>query len=210
MLALVIAGCATLLAGGEAQLERVWQASQIWLPDRAVAGSPAAPGGGRLATLAAILERIPPGTRVPAVLYAHDCGGPGAEAAAWGERLSRAGYAVIAPDSRARSDGVTDRCPSGTTALATREAEIRYALRQLRTLSWVRQRAVFLLAVGEGAAAAARDDGLELTGWISLGEAIPPRRIAHSLTLERTTPAGLPSEDEQRAVVEFLRRLTLP
>lgn len=155
-----------------------------------------------------VLERIPAATRVPVVLYAHDCGGPGAEADAWGERLSRAGYAVIAPDSGARSDGVTRRCPSGTTALATRQGEIRYALRQLRTLPWVRLQAVFLLAVGEGAAAAARDDRLEVTGWIALGEGTPPARAARSLTLERSAPADRPSEEEQRAVMDFLRRRT--
>jgi hypothetical protein len=115
---------------------------------------------------------------------------------------------VIAPDSRARSDGATRRCPSDGGALATRQGEIRYALRQLGTLGWIRQRAVFLLAVGEGAVAAARNERLELTGSIAIGHGVPPTRGAPSLTLERPGPTSAPSDDEQRAVVEFLRRLT--
>jgi dienelactone hydrolase len=139
------------------------------------------------------------------VLYAHDCGGPGAAAAAWGERLSREGYVVIAPDSRARSDGATARCPSsGAAPLATREGEIRYALRQVRLLPWVRQSAVFLLAVGEGATAAARDDTLAVTGSIVVGETAQPARGAPSLQLEG---AGVPDEAESRRAIEFLRRL---
>lgn len=161
------------------------------------------PGGRRLAVAAPSLDRIPVGTRVPAVLYAHDCGGPGPEAVAWGERLSREGYAVIAPDSSARSDGATARCPtSGAAALATRQAEIRYALRQIRPLSWVRQSAVFLLAVGEGAAAAARDDTWDVAGTISIGE---PARAGRrpALTLERRA-----DDPGNGPVVDFLRRLT--
>jgi hypothetical protein len=115
---------------------------------------------------------------------------------------------VIAPDSHARSDGATRRCPSDGAALATRQGELRYALRQLRTLGWIRQRAVFLLAVGEGAVAAAREDRLELTGAIAIGDGLPPGRGARSLTLERPASATPAREDEQRAVVEFLRRLT--
>jgi hypothetical protein len=159
-----------------------------------------------MGSLTPVLDRIPTAARIPVVLYAHDCGGPGVEAAAWGERLGREGFAVIAPDSRARSDGATARCPpSDGAALATRQWEIRYALDQIRTLSWVRQSAVFLLAVGDGAAAAARDDTLVLTGSIVIGEAIPARRPSPSLSLERTGGAG---DTDYGVVVDFLRRLT--
>jgi dienelactone hydrolase len=156
-------------------------------------------------TLAPLLDRMTAAARVPVVLYVHDCRGLGAEAAAWGERLGRDGYAVIAPDSRARSDDGTLRCaPSGGLAEATREGEIRYALGQIRTLSWVRQSAVFLLAVGEGAAAAARDDTLALTGSIVIGEAAWPVRASPSLRLEG---AGA-GDTDYRAAIDFLRNLT--
>jgi hypothetical protein len=202
---LTAAGCATLLAGGEAQLERSWQSAQVWLPEASLPGPERPPGGATMAALASVLDRLPAATRIPVVLYAHDCGGPGLEAAAWGERLSRAGYAVIAPDSRARSDHATVHCArSDAAVLATRQGEIRYALRQIKTLPWVRHYAVFLLAVGEGAAAAARDDTLELTGSIVIGQAPRPGHAAPLLRLARAAVA----EAEFDAVIEFLRRLT--
>jgi dienelactone hydrolase len=137
VLALTAGGCTTLLAGGEAPLERTWQAARIIRPAGAATRD------------------------TPVVVYAHDCGGLDDELSRWAELLTPPGYAVIAPDHRAR--GGSPR-PCSTTALygpadvemlAAREAELRYALRQVRRLPWVRQQAVFLLGVGQGAVVAA-------------------------------------------------------
>jgi dienelactone hydrolase len=155
LLAALAAGCATVLAGGEAPLERAWTTARVFRP----AG--------------------PPGPRgVPVVVYAHGCAGldHDDDLAGWAELLTRQGYAVIAPDHRAR-DGRRPACDTpalyerGDLAmLATREAEVAYALRQIRTLPWARPRAVFLLGFDHGAVVAAgyADEpfaGYILTGW---------------------------------------------
>jgi hypothetical protein len=115
---------------------------------------------------------------------------------------------MIAPDSRARPGGGPG-CASDGAALAAREAELRYALRQIRILAWVRQHAVFVLAVGQGAAAVARDDDASLAGSILIGLPSEPHRAAPSLGLIGGGPSGAPAVDDQQAVVDFLRRLTL-
>jgi dienelactone hydrolase len=149
-LSLAAAGCTTLLAGGEAPLERTWQAARIFRP-----------GG----TTSAVLD-------VPVVVYAHGCGGFDDDLRRWADLLTRQGYAVIAPDHQARG-GRLRACSAGTLygpgdvdTLATRDAEIHYALRQVRTLPWVRQAGVFLLGVGQGAVAAAGYGGPPFTGYI--------------------------------------------
>jgi hypothetical protein len=79
---------------------------------------------------------------------------------------------VIAPYHRARG-GRAQPCraatlygPGDVEMLATREGEIRYALRQVRTLPWVRQEGVFLLGVGQGAVVAGGYGGPPFTGYI--------------------------------------------
>jgi Dienelactone hydrolase family len=198
-----------LLAGGDAQLERAWQAAQVWVPVAALPQPRSVPLTGRMQTAAPVLERLPAAASVPVVLYAHDCAGLGPEATAWGDRLVHEGYAVIAPDSRARADGAAIRCGAGDAAgLVTRQAEIGYALDQIRTLSWVRPHAVFLLAVGQGAAAAARDDGGGFTGAVLIGAAVPRSRRASPSLWRDAGSTGCPSDEEQQAVVDFLRALT--
>jgi dienelactone hydrolase len=230
-MALAAAGCAGLLAGGEAPLERTWQAARI-----------ARPAG--------------PTQDIPVVVYAHGCAGLDDDLSRWAALLTRHGYAVIAPDHRARGAGVLacrDRGlygPSDLPALATRDAEIRYALRQVRTLAWVRQDAVFLLGFGQGAVIAAGHagppfSGYILTGWTctsphgrgglataptrpvlairwaddpwfrgsawngDCGAADGGRRAARSIVLEGSGHSVAGDARAERAVVEFLQRHTL-
>ncbi|HEX6212266.1 MAG TPA: hypothetical protein VF136_15905 [Methylomirabilota bacterium] len=112
---------------------------------------------------------------VPVVIYAPDCADPDEDLRRWADLLTRHGYAVIAIDSRAR-DGRAPDCgattlyaPADLQALATREAEIRYALRQVRTLPWVRQSSVFLLGLGRGAVVAGGYTGPAFSGYILTG-----------------------------------------
>jgi dienelactone hydrolase len=148
---LAAAGCTTLLAGGEAPLERTWEAAHVVRPGGATARD------------------------VPVVIYAQDCAGPGDDLRRWSDLLTGQGYAVIAPDHRARGgrarpcDGPTLYAPGDVADLASREAEIAYARRQVRTLPWVRQSAVFLLGFGQGAVAAAGYTGPPFTGYILTG-----------------------------------------
>jgi dienelactone hydrolase len=112
---------------------------------------------------------------VPVVMYAPGCGGIDDDLRRWADLLTGHGYAVIAVDHRARG-GRAPTCSAtrlygaaDVQALATREAEIRYALRQVRTLAWVRQRGVFLLGIGQGAVVAAGYTGPAFTGYILTG-----------------------------------------
>jgi dienelactone hydrolase len=204
----VAAGCTTLLAGGEGQLERTWQAARVWVPGAALPTPQPVPLTGRLDALTPRLDRLPATSSVPVVVYAHDCNGLGPELAVWADRLARHGYAVIAPDGFARSGRASVCEPGDVDALLTREAEIRYALRQVRAQSWVRQRAVFLLGVGQGATIAARGAVGAVTGTVIIGGAGESRRPSPALVREGGGASAPPSEDDQRAVVDFLQRLT--
>lgn len=208
MIGLAAAACTTLQAGGDGQLERTWQAARVWVPAAALAPSPPAPLTGRLDALTARLDRLPATSSVPVVVYVHDCAGLGPEVAVWADRLARHGYAVIAPDGFARSGRAPTCAPGDVDALLTREAEIRYALRQVRTQSWVRQHAVFLLGVGHGATIVARGAVGAVTGTVIIGGAGESPRRSPALVREGGGPSNPPSEDDQRAVVDFLQRLT--
>lgn len=111
----------------------------------------------------------------PVVVYAHGCAGIDDDLRRWAALLTGHGYAVIAPDHRAHG-GRQPACratglygPADVATLATRDAEIRYALRQVRTLPWVRQSGVFLMGVGQGAVVAAGYTGPAFTGYIVTG-----------------------------------------
>jgi len=180
----------------------------VWVPGTALPTPQPAPLTGRLDALTARLDRLPATISVPVVVYAHDCAGLGPEAAVWADRLARHGYAVIAPDGFARSGRAPTCAPGDAGALLTRESEIRYALRQVRTQSWVRQRAVFLLGVGQGATIAARGAVGAVMGTVIIGGAGEPPRRSPALVREGRGPSAAPSEDDQRAVIDFLQRLT--
>ena len=118
----------------------------------------------------------PADRRLPSVIYAHGCRGLEDDLTQWATVLSGAGYAVLAPDSAARGE-VPPRCDGARLygredigRFHARAAELRYALRQMRTLSWLAPEAIFLLGFDQGAVVAAdwreRDFlGVILTGW---------------------------------------------
>lgn len=228
-----MSGCTSLLAGGEAPLERTWKAARVFRP----AETTAAPRD------------------TPVVLYAHGCAGIDDDLRRWAEVLTGQGYAVIAPDHRARG-GHEPGCsatalygPADLPMLATRDAEIVYALRQVRVLPWVRQQGVFLMGVGQGAVVAAGYAGPAFTGYILTGwsctsphprgqlttaltrpvlairwaddpwlrgpawngdcaTSLGPRPSSRSLVLDGTGHSVAGAERAERAVVDFLRRHT--
>jgi dienelactone hydrolase len=194
------------MAGGEAQLERTWRAARVWVLGASLPTPTPSPLTGRLDALEALLNRLPAAS-VPVVLYAHDCAGLGSDATIWGELLARQGFAVIAPDSFARGGRTPTCAPGDVDTLLTRESEIRYALRQVRTAPWVRQRAVFVLGVGQGATIAARGAVGAVTATVVIGRPVQTPRASPVLVRERSDPA---TEGDQRAVVEFLQRFTPP
>ena len=182
-------------AGNEAPLERVWQATRVWLP--------ATPGmdGRRMSAVEPTLAALPAEPRRPAVVYLHGCRGHDDDLAQWAPVLAGAGYAVFAPDSSASWDR-PPMCDAGAPYLrsdiprfARREAEARYVLRQMLTLRWIAAESVFLFGFDHGAVVAAGWPGREfagfvLTGWtctspdVRAGLATPPDRSVLAIRWE--------------------------
>jgi len=125
------------------------------------------------------MERMPDGVegKVPVVIFAHGCAGLYAgDTSTWARNLTRAGYAVEAPDSFARP-GRTSNCDPGTLsggrnpqAHDMRIEEIEFASARVLELPWVDQGRIFLMGHSEGDIAAARYSksgfaGVVISGW---------------------------------------------
>ncbi|HEX2438096.1 MAG TPA: dienelactone hydrolase family protein [Methylomirabilota bacterium] len=175
------------------------------MPGRSLQPPRPAPLTGRLAALASHIDQLPASSSIPLVIYVHDCTGLGREVDLWGERLVAQGYAVIAPDSFARGGRAPACPPRDLDTVLTRESELRYAVQQARATPWVRQRAVFVLGVGQGATIVARGGVGRVTGAVIIGGSGDPRRVSPALVREREGPPG---EEDLAAVVDFLQRLT--
>ena len=161
-------GLALLLAGGSAPAQGwreetriTWERAYVLLPvasDRLV--------GGRMdgALVREELAALPPGRKLPAVLYLHGCSGMAPGNFDYMHLLAEAGFAVIAPDSFARP-GRPKTCdprlhrgiPGAPFARVAemRQEEIRYAQERIRGLAWVDQRNVFLMGHSQGGGAVA-------------------------------------------------------
>jgi dienelactone hydrolase len=115
--------------------------------------------------VAEALAHLPPGRKIPVVLYLHGCGGFGSSGKVNVGLLAEAGYAVVAPDSFARP-GRPITCDSKrSAAIAPREvleqvhrmrlAEVRHALARLKEFPWVDGDNLFLFGHSQGGTAAA-------------------------------------------------------
>lgn len=131
---------------------------------------------GRLRLVEHHFAGFPPGTKLPAVLYLHDCPGLKIEAMRDIDELAAIGFAVFAPDSfdnrERKSDCVRFDFVAGLNpdAYVQRQAEIMVGLAELSKIPWIDQSAIILYGLGEGALAAANYPGHEfrgvvLTGW---------------------------------------------
>lgn len=134
------------------------------------------------------MRAYPPGAKLPAILYLHDCPGLKIEAIRDIDELAALGFAIFAPDSfdnRARkSDCVRFDFVAGLNpdAYLQRQSEILVALTEMRKIPWIDSSAILLYGLGEGALAAAnypgRDfGGVVLTGW-TCGAAQYPEDVA--------------------------------
>jgi len=105
------------------------------------------------------LKSLPRGSRLPVVLYAHGCTGIGDKQ--FMKMLTRAGYAVIAPDSMARRyrplqcDSETKTGGFNRFVYDFRLTEISFALDRMARLRWADLNNMFLLGISEGGVAAA-------------------------------------------------------
>lgn len=143
---------------------------------------------GRLRHIEPFFATIPGGTRLPAVLYLHDCPGLKIEAIRDIDELAAIGFAVFAPDSfdsrDRKSDCVRFEFVAGLNpdAYAQRQSEILVALAEMKKLPWIDSSAIILYGLGEGALAAANYPGHDfrgvvLTGW-TCGAAQYPSEVA--------------------------------
>jgi len=143
---------------------------------------------GRLRHIEPFFADIPVGTKLPAILYLHDCSGLKIEAVRDVDELAAVGFAVFAPDSfdsrDRKSDCVRFEFVAGLNpdAYVQRQSEILVALTEMKKLPWIDSSAIILYGLGEGALAAAnyagRDfRGVVLTGW-TCGAAQYPEDVA--------------------------------
>lgn len=149
-------------------IERTWRGATVVLPPfgagaplRTTMDSPA---------MAARLQLIPGGSRVPVVVYAHGC--TGLANFAFLERVAEAGFIVIAPDSFARRyrplqcDPVTRTGGRNLFVYDFRLEEIAFALEELWTRRWADWNRMFLVGASEGGVAAALYRGDEFKGRV--------------------------------------------
>ncbi len=115
------------------------------------------PGG-----LAALTKSVPPGVKLPLVVYFHGCAGmypSGMSHLSWLSKLDD--FAVVAPDSFARErpnycfSNHTVTLALSSQVIAMRRNEMQYALKQLAKLSWVDKANIFLMGHSQGGGMAA-------------------------------------------------------
>ena len=136
------------------ELERVWQASLVRIPDS---------GGGHIETTAGELHTISfaQGEKFPAVVFLHGCSGTGKGTDTRIDFLAAHGYAVIAPPSLARKKYPQSCDPENLRGglyrdtLKMRQFDAGYAIEKAKTLAWIDARRVYLVGLSEGAIAAA-------------------------------------------------------
>jgi dienelactone hydrolase len=153
------------VAGDDADVMRTWEQARIFLPGSAVPFKP---------------SKVPATHRqLTTVLYLHGCTGfdysHDGTMGGWAETLTAAGYAVVMSTSFAREyrprncDQTTYTSGLAMEVMDMRLEEIEYALKQMRTLSWVDQRNLFLMGHSEGGVTTARWGGREFNGHIISG-----------------------------------------
>ena len=138
--------------GPRSDLQRTWDEAYTVLPD--------GPGRYRAGTMAEILASPPSGS-LPTIIHMHGCTGIGSADIDFARHLARNGFAVIVPDSMARSwrplqcDPWTQTGGYNLFVYDFRQAEIAYALEEIKDLGWVDRRNLFLIGASEGGVAAA-------------------------------------------------------
>ena len=121
------------------------------------------------------LDAIPVGVQIPLVIYMHGCTGIHIGIRLDFQLLFKHGFAVLAPDSFARSKKPMS-CDAGRLigglhrqVLNFRLAEAYHVYRHALTLHWVDRDNIFLMGLSEGGIATARYPYGDLAGRVILG-----------------------------------------
>jgi len=150
LLLLFAAGCAALNSSSEADIASTWTRARVYLPRVASYVTPA---------------DVSVAQKLPIVVYLHGCTGLSASDARWATTLTSAGYAVVLPDSFARSYRLSNCDPKThlggafPAAGGMRQEEIEHALKSLRAVPWADERNLFLMGHSEGGGAVAGWEG---------------------------------------------------
>ena len=156
-----------------AELKRTWESAVVRLPEKA-----GDKRGNFLRDESSLNKTIGQklnGTKLPLVLYLHDCAGLGYHREDIAN-LSRLGFAVIAPDSFARSqrpmgcyEDLQQYLKYYDFAAALLQAELDYAINRIKALPWVDDQQLFLIGSGVGGAVVAQYQGAEFAGHVIEG-----------------------------------------
>lgn len=173
----LLAACeSTDLFDDRSDIERTWGEAIVALP-------PVGPSGPVIARMddRAMRKQLAlygHDVRLPVVLYMHGCTGIGNYA--FFERMAKAGFVVIVPNSLARKfrplqcDPETQTGGYNLYVYDFRQVEIAYALHRMAELDWVDRNNLFLAGTSEGGVATALYKGHEfrarvITQWTCNG-----------------------------------------
>ena len=176
----VLTACENIeLLDDRSDIERTWGEAVVALPPAGPEGPVLAKMGDR--QMRKQIARYGRDVRLPVVLYMHGCTGIGNFK--FFERLAKAGFVVIVPDSLARRFRPLQCDPKTKTGgfnrfvYDFRQTEIAYALDRIAALDWADRGNLFLVGTSEGGVATALYRGKEfrarvITQWTCHGAAI--------------------------------------
>lgn len=165
LLVSVLSGCSSISSRPD-ELQRTWDAAHL----RVLHGDIYAFGLMRAASNQDVLSKLPPGLKLPTVIYLHGCLGLDLEKQTRTlGRLLREGFAVIAPDSYALSNRRTVCGMGDRHVFSVRAAEARYAAEKAGALHWVDASNLFLIGHSEGGAGAAAYRGEQFNAIVISG-----------------------------------------
>ena len=176
----VLTACESVeLFDDRSDIERTWGEAVVALPPAGPEGPVLAKMGDR--QMRKQVARYGRDVRLPVILYMHGCTGIGNFK--FFERLAKAGFGVIVPDSLARRFRPLQCDPKNKTGgfnrfvYDFRQTEIAYALDRIAALDWVDRGNLFLVGTSEGGVATALYRGKEfrarvITQWTCHGAAI--------------------------------------
>jgi dienelactone hydrolase len=166
----VVFSMASSAMAADEELQRTWDEAWVYAPAGGVAGYKKIGTAG----LASYLSS-PPSTPAVLVIYAHGCDGLSEISATTGRFLAQAGYLVVEPDSFARQDKPVSCKPAShqgglhRAVLGWRQAEIRFAFRQLERIPGLKGVPIILMGHSEGAITVATIRDLPAAGRIIEG-----------------------------------------